>query len=248
LLYRFSTYTIITIILYFILLVLLVVTIFDSDVGLVFAFAFAFAQNNVYSTNLSTRPLDDNKDPMTISITENAADANTVGFDTSDILEGILIITDIAGVAIVGLVIVTVYYQKRERKFDGMMEVFKLLNGKEQRESRLKLYEAYHTYKKTSDLGVFQSEIYREYVERTINDMDEIGSLVRNGLVSKGLFFDVFWNTTIRCWNASKEFIGYRRSSRQFPHYMINFETLAKEAELYGKKYHGHASDSSVEP
>jgi len=236
------------IILYFILLVLLVVTIFDSDVGLVFAFAFAFAQNDVYSTNLSTRPLDDNKDPMTISITENAADANTVGFDTSDILEGILIITDIAGVAIVGLVIVTVYYQKRERKFDGMMEVFKLLNGKEQRESRLKLYEAYHTYKKTSDLGVFQSEIYREYVERTINDMDEIGSLVRNGLVSKGLFFDVFWNTTIRCWNASKEFIGYRRSSRQFPHYMINFETLAKEAELYGKKYHGHASDSSVEP
>jgi hypothetical protein len=234
------------IILYFIFLVLLVVTIFDSDVGLVFA--FAFAQNNVYSTNLSTRPLDDNRDPMTISITENAADANTVGFDTSDILEGILIITDIAGVAIVGLVIVTVYYQKRERKFDGMMEVFKLLNGTEQRESRIKLFEAYHMYKKTKDLGIFQTEIYREYVERTIDDMDEIGSLVRNGLVSKGLFFDVFWNTTIRCWNASKEFIGYRRSSRQFPHYMINFETLAKEAELYGKKYHGHASDSSVEP
>jgi hypothetical protein len=234
------------IILYFILLVLLVVTIFDSDVGLVFA--FAFAQNNVYSTNLSTRPSDDNKDPMTISITENAADANTVGFDTSDILEGILIITDIAGVAIVGLVIVTVYYQKRERKFDGMMEVFKLLNGTEQRESRIKLFEAYHMYKKTKDLGIFQTEIYRTYVERTIHDMDEIGSLVRNGLVSKGLFFDVFWNTTIRCWNASKEFIGYRRSSRQFPHYMINFETLAKEAELYGKKYHGHASDSSIEP
>lgn len=233
-------------ILYFIFLVLLVVTIFDSDVGLVFA--FAFAQNNVYSTNLSTRPSDDNKDPMTISITENAADANTVGFDTSDILEGILIITDIAGVAIVGLVIVTVYYQKRERKFDGMMEVFKLLNGTEQRESRIKLFEAYHMYKKTKDLGIFQTEIYREYVERTIDDMDEIGSLVRNGLVSKGLFFDVFWNTTIRCWNASKEFIGYRRSSRQFPHYMINFETLAKEAELYGKKYHGHASDSSIEP
>jgi heme/copper-type cytochrome/quinol oxidase subunit 2 len=102
------------IILYFILLVLLVVTIFDSAVGLVFV--FVFAQNN----------------------------ANTVGFDTSDILEGILIIADIAGVAIVGLVIVTVYYQKRERKFDGMMEVFKLLNGNEQRESRLKLFEAYH--------------------------------------------------------------------------------------------------------
>ena len=75
------------IILYFILLVLLVATIFDRDVGLVFA--FAFAQNNVYCTNLSTSPLDDNKDPMTTSVTENAPDANTVGFDTSDILEGL---------------------------------------------------------------------------------------------------------------------------------------------------------------
>jgi hypothetical protein len=226
------------IILYFILLALLVLTIFDSDVGLVFvfAFAFAFAQSNVYHTDFSTRSFNDNKAPMTISITENAAaDVNTSGFDTSDILEGILIITDIAGVAIVGLVIVTVYYQKRERKFDGMMEVFKLLNGNEQRESRLKLFEAYHMYKKTKELGIFQTEIYREYVERTIHDMDEIGSFVKNGLVSKGLFFDVFWNTTVRCWNASKKFIGYRRSSRQFPHYMINFETLAKEVELYGK-------------
>jgi hypothetical protein len=235
------------IVLYYVLIVLLsVVTIFDSDAG--FAFASAFAQNNFYHMNFSSHSLDDNKDPMIISVTENAADANTVGFDASDILEGVLTIADIAGVAIVGLVIVTVYYQKRERKFDGMMEVFKLLNGTEQRESRLKLFEAYHMYKKTKDLGIFQTEIYRTYVERTIHDMDEIGSLVRNGLVSKGLFFDVFWNITVRCWNASKEIVGYRRSSRQFPHYMINFETLAKEAELYGKKYHGHASDSSVEP
>jgi hypothetical protein len=220
------------IILYFILLALLVLTIFDSDVGLVFV--FAFAQSNVYHTDFSTRSFNDNKAPMTISITENAADVNTSGFDTSDILEGILIIADIAGVAIVGLVIVTVYYQKRERKFDGMMEVFKLLDGNEQRESRLKPFEAYHMYKKTKDLGIFQTEIYREYVERTIHDMDEIGSFIKNGLVSKAYSL-MFWNTTVRCWNASKEFIGYRRSSRQFPHYMINFETLAKEVELYGK-------------
>lgn len=218
-LYRFCTDTLTVIVLRDVFFILLAVAIFNNDEGL------AFAQLT-------------------------AGDANPVGFgfDTSDILEGILIITDIAGVAIVGLVIVTVYYQKRERKFDGMMEVFKLLNGKEQRESRLKLFEAFHMYKKTNDLGLYQSELYREYVERTIDDMDEIGSLVRNGLVSKDLFLDVFWNTTIRCWNASREFVDYRRSSRHFPHYMINFETLAKEAELYGKKYHGHATNSSVEP
>jgi len=121
------------IVLYYVLIVLLsVVTIFDSDAGFAFASAFAsaFAQNNFYHMNFSSHSLDDNKDPMIISVTENAADANTVGFDASDILEGVLTIADIAGVAIVGLVIVTVYYQKRERKFDGMMEVLKLLNGK----------------------------------------------------------------------------------------------------------------------
>jgi hypothetical protein len=129
---------------------------------------------------------------MSINVTENAAYANITGFLAPGILEGILTIADIAGAAIVGLVIVTVYYQKRGRKFAGLIEVFKLINGKEQRESRLKLYEAYHMYKKTNDLGHFQSEIYREHVERTIHDMDEIGSLVKNGFVSKGPFFDVF--------------------------------------------------------
>jgi hypothetical protein len=75
------------IILYFILIALLVLTTFDSDVGLVFV--FAFAQSNVYHTDFSTRSLNDNKAPMTSSITENAAaDVNTSGFDTSDILEG----------------------------------------------------------------------------------------------------------------------------------------------------------------
>ena len=106
--------TLIMIVLYYVVLVLLVVTITVNDAGLAFASASAsaFAQNNFYRMNFSTHSLDDNKDPMTISVTENAADANTVGFDASDILEGILIISDIAGVAIVGLVIVTVYYQR----------------------------------------------------------------------------------------------------------------------------------------
>jgi hypothetical protein len=64
------------IILYFILLALLVLTTFESDVELVFV--FAFAQSNVYHTDFSTRSLNDNIAPMTISITENAAaDVNT---------------------------------------------------------------------------------------------------------------------------------------------------------------------------
>jgi hypothetical protein len=64
------------IVLYYVV-VLLVITITVNDAGLAFAFAFtsAFVQNNFYRMNFSTQSLDDNKDPMTINVTENAADA-----------------------------------------------------------------------------------------------------------------------------------------------------------------------------
>lgn len=66
------------IVLYCVPLVLFVVTIFASDVGL--AVAFEFAQNDVYRMNFSTQTLDDNRDPMTINVTEKAAYANIAGF------------------------------------------------------------------------------------------------------------------------------------------------------------------------
>ena len=52
----------------------------------------------------------------------------------SSILDWILTFADIAGVAAIGLVVAVVYFQSRQRKFAGLIEIFKLLNGKEQRE------------------------------------------------------------------------------------------------------------------
>ena len=231
-------------IIFYLFIVLLVIGISSSNIG------FALAQNSAYDMTFFSSILPDiNKYIMTINTAQNNPDSTAAESNGSvAILMAILTVADISGIAVVGLVIATVYYQKRERRFAGLIESFKLLNGKEQREARLKLFEAYHKYKKANDLGIFQDEIYREYVERVIHDFDEVGSLVRNGLISKNAFFDVFWNTTIRCWNASKVTIDHRRSSRDFPHYMINFEMLAKEAELYMKKHHEHASEASLEP
>ena len=110
----------------------------------------------------SSVPLDTNTYTMTINTAQNTPDSTTVKFNGSAaILEAILAVADISGIAVVGLVIATVYYQKRERRFAGLIESFKLLNGKEQREARLKLFEAYHKYKKANDRGIFQDEIYK---------------------------------------------------------------------------------------
>lgn len=163
----------------------------------------------------------------------------------SNILDWILTLADIAGVAAIGLVVAVVYFQSRQRKFAGLIEIFKLLNGKEQREARAMLFEAYRKYKVTGNDSIFDDEFYKEYVNRTISDFNEVGALVKKGLVSTNLFLDVYWNITLRSWNASRIIIQKRRTSRNYNEYMINFEVLASDAEKYKNKCF---PNSSVEP
>jgi hypothetical protein len=161
------------------------------------------------------------------------------------ILDWILTFADIAGVAAIGLVVAVVYFQSRQRKFAGLIEIFKLLNGKEQREARAMLFEAYRKYKETGNDSIFDDEFYREYVNRTISDFNEVGALVKKGLVSTNLFLDVYWNITLRSWNASRIIIQKRRTSRNYNEHMKNFEVLANDAEKYKNR---RFPSSSVEP
>lgn len=151
----------------------------------------------------------------------------------SSVLDWILTFADIAGVAAIGLVVAVVYFQSRQRKFSGLIEIFKLLNGKEQREARAMLFDAYRKYRETGNDSIFDDEFYKEYVNRTISDFNEVGALVKRGLVSTNLFLDVYWNITLRSWNASRIVILKRRISRNYDEYMINFEMLARNAEKY---------------
>jgi hypothetical protein len=96
----------------------------------------------------------------------------------SSILDWILTFADLAGVAAIGLVVAMVYFQSRQRKFSGLIEIFKLLNGKEQHEARAMLFEAYRKYKETGNDSIFDDEFYKEYVNRTISDFNEVGALV----------------------------------------------------------------------
>lgn len=151
----------------------------------------------------------------------------------SSVLDWVLTFADIAGVAAIGLVVAVVYFQSRQRKFSGLIEIFKLLNGKEQREARAMLFDAYRKYRETGNDFIFDDEFYKEYVNRTISDFNEVGALVKKGLVSTNLFLDVYWNITLRSWNASRIVILKRRISRNYDEYMINFEMLARNAEKY---------------
>jgi hypothetical protein len=160
----------------------------------------------------------------------------------SSILDWVLTFADIAGVAAIGLVVAVVYFQSRQRKFAGLIEIFKLLNGKEQREARAMLFEAYRKYKQTGDDSIFDDQFYKEYVNRTISDFNEVGALVKKGLVSTNLFLDVYWNITLRSWNASRIIIQKRRVSRNYDEYMINFEVLATDAEKFKKRRFPSAS------
>jgi len=171
---------------------------------------------------------------------------STIGqISPASILDWILTFADIAGVAAIGLVVAVVYFQSRQRKFAGLIEIFKLLNGKEQREARAMLFEAYRKYKETGNDSIFDDEFYREYVNRTISDFNEVGALVKKGLVSTNLFLDVYWNITLRSWNASRIIIQKRRTSRNYNEYMKNFEVLANDAEKYKNR---RFPSSSVEP
>ena len=151
----------------------------------------------------------------------------------SSALDWVLTFADIAGVAAIGLVVAVVYFQSRQRKFSALIEIFKLLNGREQREARAMLFEAYRKYREAGNDSIFDDEFYKEYVNRTISDFNEVGALVKKGLVSTNLFLDVYWNITLRCWNASRIVILKRRISRNYDEYMINFEMLAINAEKY---------------
>lgn len=100
-----------------------------------------------------------------------------------------MIFANIAGFAAIGLVVTMIYFQSRQRKFTGLIEIFKLLNGKEQREARGMLFEAYRKYKKTNDDSIFEDEHYREHVNRTISDFNEVGALVKKALFRQICFW-----------------------------------------------------------
>jgi hypothetical protein len=158
-------------------------------------------------------------------------------------------ITIMVGVTTAIMATATVYLRKKQYeaaskqvRLTALMDVFHLLNNESHRKARQKVYKHHRDTLDGKSPG--EEEIHDELA--TVRaDFDMIGTFIRNGLLSKDVFLDAYWDTTLVCWNALEDNIKRERKKRQNSHYMANFEYLANEAKIYKEKY---APRESLEP
>lgn len=124
----------------------------------------------------------------------------------------------------------------KQNQTTAMLEVFKLLNSEEHRLARKWTYQAFRGYKIKLDRNIFGNRMYYRYVEMVRADFDHLGSLIINELVPKKMFFDVYASTVIICWKVLEVNIEDERTKRNTQTYMIFFDWLRKEAEIYWKE------------
>lgn len=159
------------------------------------------------------------------------------------------LITVIVGITTAIVTTVTVYFRKKQyevadKQFQltALMEVFRLLNNESHRKARRVVYK--HHRDVLDGKPHNEGEIHEE-IAMVRSDFDMIATFISNRLLTKEIFLDAYWDTTLVCWNALADNIMAERKLRQNNHYMANFEHLASLAREYKEKY---ASRESVQP
>lgn len=142
----------------------------------------------------------------------------------------------------------TIYYRKKQFEvtskqynLNALLEVFQLLNNESHRMARQAVYKHHRDILdgKSVDQDISQQ------MATVRSDFDMIGVFVKNDLLSKEVFLNAYWDTTLVCWNALEDNIAEERKMRWNQNYMANFEYLASEAKLYKEKY---MSSESIQP
>jgi hypothetical protein len=127
----------------------------------------------------------------------------------------------------------TIRYRNKQRQMNGLLEAFKILNTREHRSSRKKVYELYLRYEKSKDVTVFENSA--EVIDVRA-DFDVIGTLVKSGNVNEKLFLIEYGPLAYRCWVYLKNHIETERKKRNFDPFMENFEDLAEKAHKFWLK------------
>jgi|ERR1044071_7871279 hypothetical protein len=131
---------------------------------------------------------------------------------------------------------VTIRYRNKQRQINGLLEAFKILNTREHRTSRRRVYELYLQYEKNKNVTIFDNS--PEVVDVRA-DFDVIGTLVKSGNINDKLFLIEYGPLAYRCWKYLKDHIEAERNKRNFNPFMMNFEDLAEKAEnFWSKKGH----------
>src|SRR5574341_2577171 len=136
-------------------------------------------------------------------------------------------------IATIIIAFVTINYRNKQHQINGLLDAFKILNSREHRISRRKVYELYIEYEKNKDVGIFDN--VPEVVDVRA-DFDVIGTLVKSRNIDEKLFLIEYGPLAYRCWKYLMKHIQAERKKRNFNPFMKNFQDLAKKADRFWSK------------
>jgi len=159
--------------------------------------------------------------------------------DTKSLVQATWILalsTCVVGISTIVSVILYIRDRDKQNQTTLTLEVFKLLNDDDHRIARKLTYEVYGKFKTSNDIKVFDDESHRRFINMTANDLDHVGSLIKNSPSIKKTFFDIYADTVIICWKALEEHIKAERNKRKANFYMKFFEWLNNKAITYWRQ------------
>ena len=169
--------------------------------------------------------------------------------DTKSLVQATWILalsTSVVGISTITSVILYVRDRNKQNQITLTLEVFKLLNNDEHRNSRKLTYETYQKFKTNNDITIYDDKLHYRFISMTAHDFDHVGSIIKNSSSIKKVFFDIYAETVIICWKALEEHIKAERDKRKTNFYMKFFEWLNDEALTYW--YQNRQNEPMPEP
>jgi len=117
-----------------------------------------------------------------------------------------------------------------------LLEIFRILRTKENRNGRKKLYEIFIDYTKTKNSNLFMSN--KKIIDQIQGDFDEIGFLFQKYILDENLFFEIYSDTVRRIWISLRLPIEQEQNRRlendpSGSKFLLYFKKLASDAKKY---------------
>ena len=120
-----------------------------------------------------------------------------------------------------------------------LLEIFRIIRTKENRNGRKKLYEIFIDYTKTKNSNLFISN--KKIIDEIQGNFDEIGFLFQKYILDENLFFEIYSDTVRRIWISLRLPIEQEQNKRlendpSGSKFLLYFEKLAIDAKDYRDK------------
>jgi len=120
-----------------------------------------------------------------------------------------------------------------------LLEIFRILRNKENRNGRRKIYEIFIDYTRTGNYYLFISN--KKIIDKIQGDFDEIGFLFQKYIIDENLFFEIYSDTVRRIWISLRQQVKQERVKRlkndsSGSKFLVYFEKLASNAKDYRDK------------